>query len=190
MNGGDIYYGEKPWDGSRNLKDLMYPMSNDLDALVQDYKCKIIDIKDLENRQINSLSRDLRQLIYLLKHTYDNTLKDYCTNNPDLKNVSDDVSMAISSISHNKKIKKYIDSNLNKGGVNMESIFRNFENDAIQKGIGIGRAEGVIRLAANGFETRNISRLLDISNKDVEIIINEHKEEIAEIAKNIKLADS
>ncbi len=197
-----IYYGEKPWDGPRSLKDILYPMSDELDAFVQDYKCTIIDIKELQESQVESLSEDLRVLLNLLRHTYNNTLKEYCTGNPELKNVSDDVSVAFSYASHNKKLQKYVDAELKKGGVDMESIFRRFEEDAIQKGknegmsIGWekgklegkleGKAEDVIRLLAHGFEAHNISMLLNIPLKDIDDIIHNNQDEISRITEEIK----
>ncbi len=145
-----LYYGEKPWDGPRSLKEMLYPVAPELEPFIQDYRCTIIDIKDIENGSIDSLSRDVKQLFSLLRHTYDGSLKEYCTDNKELKNVSDDVSIAVSYISKDKNLQKYIESNLGKGGINMESIFRNFKREAVQEGIGIGRAEGLRRGFSRG----------------------------------------
>ncbi len=80
----------------------------------------------------------------------------------------------------------------------MESIFKRFEEDAIQKGIGIGwekgklegkaegKAEDVIRLLAHGFEAHNISMLLNIPIKDIDDIIHNNQKEISKIAREIK----
>lgn len=41
-----LYYGEKPWDGPRTLKDMLFPMPEGFEAAVPDYGMNLLEILD------------------------------------------------------------------------------------------------------------------------------------------------
>ncbi len=149
-----IYYGEKDWDGAKTLKEMMNPLPEPLDALVQDYHCHIIEVRKLSDNKINDLSRELRQLFGMLVHSGDNDFGEYAKKNQDLyNNVSDEVALAMSELSNNNKFKQYINNNTDKGGVNMSSVFfENWERTTFNKGVQQGIQQGIQQGVQQGIQ--------------------------------------
>ncbi len=93
-----LYYGEKPWDGSKSLIELL-DIPEQLQNFVNDYKMNLIEVR---KNQLVFHNVDNRDFFYLLQLLYNETLtahkRKQLAEEYDLKNqVSSTVSIAVAS---------------------------------------------------------------------------------------------
>ena len=62
-----VYYGEKPWDGPRRLKDMMVDMPKWMEKSFSDYSMNLLEIRSSEHAFQNE---DVSRLVYMIQHIY------------------------------------------------------------------------------------------------------------------------
>ncbi|RHO24700.1 hypothetical protein DW212_09000, partial [Eubacterium sp. AM18-10LB-B] len=62
-----VYYGEKPWDGPRRLKDMMVDMPKWMEKSFSDYSMNLLEIRLSEHTFQNE---DVSRLVYMIQHIY------------------------------------------------------------------------------------------------------------------------
>lgn len=74
-----VYYGEKPWDGPKTLKDMVYDMPVEIERVFSDYSMNLIEVRDsgkyiFHNEEVRTafeISKDI------FEGNIDNTVKKY-----------------------------------------------------------------------------------------------------------------
>lgn len=66
-----LYFGEKPWDGPRSLKDMMGWKGEEAESYIQDYKMNLLIPSEMKDAEIETLQSSLREVFYFLKYAGD-----------------------------------------------------------------------------------------------------------------------
>lgn len=138
-----FYTGKKPWDGPRDLFDLLdVPRENKmlLQKYMNNYHIHVIDARHMSDEEINQYSGDLKAFFIMLRDCYDEEM---------LRGViarHRETWYAISDIKGDLRYREYIeavDEETLTGGIDMCETLDFIENRGIEKGIekGIGHGE-------------------------------------------------
>lgn len=101
-----LYWGQEPWDGPRNLKDMIdfgdYP--EELRELIIDYPLHLIEVRQYE--RTSEFKTDLKYVFGFLQHDNDiSALKRYLEENEqELCSLAPDAYDAISAMSHSEEL--------------------------------------------------------------------------------------
>lgn len=177
-----IYFGEVPWNGPRNLKDML-----DLDTLpaqvqklVADYPVNLLEVRRLKH--LEYFKTDIQYVFGLLQNTGNSTkLKQYIDSHREqFENLEEDAYDVISMMSHSKELQLSKNSNRNEnGGINMckaiQDLIAEGVNQGIEQGLenGIALTKKVFRLHSHGLSVEEIAHKCNISAEKVKWILED-----------------
>ncbi len=133
-----FYTGKKPWDGPRDLFDLLKIPEEEkpiLQKYMNNYHIHVIDARHMSDEEINQYSGDLKAFFIMLRDYYDEEM---------LRGViakHKETWYAISTIKGDMRYQEYIeavDEQALTGGIDMCETLDYIENRGIEKGIDKG----------------------------------------------------
>ena len=146
-----VYYGEKPWDGPKSLKDMFIPMPKEISAVVSDYSMNFLQLRDsgkfhFENADVEmvfEISREIFQKNFTaLNRKYQNI------------NIPSELAKVIGAITESEMIieqeKKGENWNMCKA---LEEYLEENMQKGIEKGIEKGSVQTLQKLITKGFLT-------------------------------------
>ena len=140
-----VYYGEKPWDGPRRLKDMMVDMPKWMEKSFSDYSMNLLEIRSSEHAFQNE---DVSRLVYMIQHIYRKQIEEMKKECADVY-VKKDVIKLAGVITENEEIIKYAEEHKEEEALNMCEATKQWEekirNDVINM-MGV-RKEGEENLA-------------------------------------------
>ena len=140
-----VYYGEKPWDGPRRLKDMMMDMPKWMEKSFSDYSMNLLEIRLSEHTFQNE---DVSRLVYMIQHIYRKQIEEMKKECADVY-VKKDVIKLAGVITENEEIIKYAEVHKEEEVLNMCEATKQWEekirNDVINM-MGV-RKEGEENLA-------------------------------------------
>ena len=140
-----IYYGAKPWDGARNLSELMDFSSEEDRKAFNEYRCDLICLNEIDISQYQFTDRDVRDFFLYVSNTYQNG-----GTRPleELKNMNVEAAYTAAAVTGTlQTYGKEIRENMEKGkeSIDMcEAVKRAFEKERSE-----GREEGMETLIVN-----------------------------------------
>lgn len=176
-----IYYGSKPWDGAKNLSELMdFSSERDREAF-NEYHCDLICLNEVDISQYHFMNKDVRDFFLYISTIYRNGGK----RPPEgLRDMDTEVAYTASAITGTlKKYGKIIRENIDKGKERIdmcEAVEKAFE-ETRQEGKDEGLKEGTETLIANFLRKDN-----HVSHAVEMLMVSE--ETVREIAKNKGIA--
>ena len=141
-----VYYGEKPWDGPRRLKDMMVDMPKWMEKSFSDYSMNLLEIRSSEHAFQNE---DVSRLVYMIQHIYRKQIEEMKKECADVY-VKKDVIKLAGVITENEEIIKYAEEHKEEEVLNMCEATKQWEekirNDGFINMMGV-RKEGEENLA-------------------------------------------
>lgn len=156
-----VYFGSKPWDGPRNLRQMldMDGIPSELRNLIVDYPIHVLEVRRFEH--IENFQTDLQIVFGFLQNCEKkDSLKDYVhAHQNQLENLDQEAYDLISVMSHSKELKTIKQKVKTKpGGIDMCQGIKDMIKEGEERGEKRGKEQG-IQLAKNVFrmKAQNIS---------------------------------
>lgn len=142
-----IYYGSKPWDGAKNLSELMEFSSEEDREAFNEYRCELICLNELDVFQYQFMDKDVRDFLLYISNTYRNGGKN-CLE--ELRDMDVEVAYTAAAVTGTlQAFGKEIRENMDKGKERIdmcEAVQKVLEEkrlEGIKEGIKEGREEGL-----------------------------------------------
>lgn len=171
-----IYYGEKPWDGAKSIKEMLY-IPEEFKALVNDYPINLIEVR---KSGLDFQNKDNRDMFRLLEILYDQTLtvkecEEQALLYYEKNQVDSEVLMSVvAAAQYHTPVKNVWNSLLMKEGEEAASMCRVFDaiyDEGVVEGKMRGRAEG----REEGREEGRAEGLRDGQAKQIIRLSRKHK---------------
>lgn len=157
-----VYYGEKPWDGPRSIKEMMVDMPKWMEKSFSDYPMNLLEIRTSEHTFQNE---DVKWLVYMIQHIYQKEIekmKEECKE----VYVAKEVLQLAGEITENKEIIRYVEEHKDKEELNMCEATKQWEekirNEVIdmmgvqKEGEQLSAKEAIERLKIKGEYNKSI----------------------------------
>lgn len=151
-----IYYGEKPWDGPRNLQDML-DIPKELEQYrdkIADYRINLLDIHSMED--LENYSGELKALLGFIKYQNDKTaFADFIRQNHEIyRRLSPETVQAVSVLGNISQLEIFFETEQeDKEELNMCRAFDEMLEDKFQEGIAAGKKAGIKAGIEAGIET-------------------------------------
>ncbi len=162
-----IYWGKKPWDGPKCLKDMMdmeaYP--TELQGMIADYPIHVLEVRKLGDLEV--FHTDVQYVFGFLQHEGSKEeLAAYLEEHEEgFRNLSEDAYDMISVMTHSKELQGYSETGKERGGKDMCQAIK----DMIEDGRTEGREGTIFSLLKKALITVEIAaEELGISVAEVE----------------------
>lgn len=143
-----VYFGKKPWDGPRSLKEMLAidNLPPPLQKFIADYPLHILEVRRFED--FENFHTDFRSICGFLRHAQDaDALSRYITEHKeDFTNLPRDTIQLISQYSNSSELLENIQDDTyqtDEGGVNMCKALDDLMERNLNKGIEIGTERGI-----------------------------------------------
>ena len=155
-----IYFGEEPWDGPKNLKDMLdlETLPPQIRELVADYPVNLLEVRRLPN--LEYFRTDIQYVFGLLQNTGSSRgLQQYVeAHREQFENLEEDAYDVISMMSHSKELKLVKNDNRNeKGGINMCKAIQDLITEGVAQGVAQGVENGTLSAVHALMENMNIT---------------------------------
>ena len=124
-----VYYGEKPWDGPRRLKDMMVDMPKWMEKSFSDYSMNLLEIRSSEHAFRNE---DVSRLVYMIQHIYRKQIEEMKKECADVY-VKKDVIKLAGVITENEEIIRYAEEHKEEEVLNMCEATKQWEEKKNKK---------------------------------------------------------
>ena len=142
-----LYYGEKEWDGSRDLHGILdfQDIPEQIRQYVQNYRIHVIDVRRMERTDL--FQTDLRQVFDLIRFSGNRErLRDLIEQEPACGRLEEDAFDFVSSYVGLRELSKWKEAVREGERFNMKTGFQMYEDEFLERGRAegkeIGRAEG------------------------------------------------
>ena len=142
-----LYYGEKAWDGSRDLHGILdfQDIPEQIRQYVQNYRIHVIDVRRMERTDL--FQTDLRQVFDLIRFSGNRErLRDLIEQEPAYGKLEEDAFDFASSYVGLRELSKWKEAVREGERFNMKTGFQMYEDEFLERGRAegkeIGRAEG------------------------------------------------
>ena len=147
-----IYFGEEPWDGPKNLKDMLdlETLPPQIRELVADYPVNLLEVRRLPH--LEYFRTDIQYVFGLLQNTGSSRgLQQYVeAHREQFENLEEDAYDVISMMSHSKELKLVKNDNRNeKGGINMCKAIQDLITEGVAQCVENGTLSAVHALMEN-----------------------------------------
>lgn len=129
-----LYYSEEPWDGPCSIKDMMVDMKPEFESIFNDYRMKLVQIRDCDKYKFNN--EDVRMVFDITRAIYDEDYENIYREYND-KNISVELLRMISVITESPDLMDIAEGDRNEE-VNMCSALKKLQDESKL----IGREEG------------------------------------------------
>lgn len=131
-----FYYGEKPWDGHKDLHSLLGINREEYALLKQyipNYTINLVDPREIDD--LRCFQTNLQRIFEMIKYRQEpENLRNYILKHEDFfENMDLETSNAMEVFVGAKKILKNVEKN-EKGGINMKNAFEMVYDDGVEKG--------------------------------------------------------
>ncbi len=94
-----LYWGDKPWDGPRSMRDMIAPLLPEFEALIPDYPIVIIEPRALSPKQMNRLHSDLKAVFECMRKSKDrNALRELISQDKRFKDLDSLAALLINTV--------------------------------------------------------------------------------------------
>ena len=142
-----LYYGEKEWDGSRDLHGILdfQDIPEQIRQYVQNYRIHVIDVRRMERTDL--FQTDLRQVFDLIRFSGNRErLRDLIEQEPAYGRLEEDAFDFVSSYVGLRELSRWKEAVREGERFNMKTGFQMYEDEFLERGRAegkeIGRAEG------------------------------------------------
>lgn len=168
-----FYYGEKPWDGHKDLHSLLGIDRKEYSLLRQyipNYTINLVDPQQIDDPKC--FQTNLQRVFEMLKFKQNkNQLKNYINKHEEFfKNVDVETGNAIRVLLGSEKLLQDVKKNDN-GGVNMCKALDDIYQDGVNDGIEQGQLQLIARKLSLGRSTQQIADALEDSVDHIEELI-------------------
>ena len=174
-----IYYGEKAWDAAVCLHDML-DIPDQMKLFVNDYKMLLVEVRKNNLKLHNIDNRDLFNLLDIFLNNNESRVKrrEQALHYAKENQVNKTVVMTVASTANCQL--DYEELNRN-GGKNMYSVFQETWNEGREKGLFVGKIQGMIEMGQeSGISEVEILELLEkklnISEEQAKEYMNRYKE--------------
>ena len=167
-----LYYGEKEWNGPKNLKDMMIPMAPELESVFANYQMNLLQVVNSEqycfqNEQVQDTFEFSRKIFR----------GEFAEIEKSERKVSQEVGILVGLITGYHELVDY--SVERKDGFDMCKAVENFKQLEHQKGredgIKVGIKETIKKFYESGVSAEKIAEAMKMSETEVFQIIQDRK---------------
>lgn len=169
-----LYYGEKPWDGARQLCELMEQKGrpDELNALINDYKIQVLEVRSFEETW--RFKTDLREVFGFIRRAGDKDAEHEFTreNETAFQAIEEDAYDVIAALTSSRELKQIKEQYRSEGGrINMCEAIKGMIEDGRVEGHRKGRQEKA-QTAVRNMYLRGMSckDAADICEEDISLV--------------------
>ena len=173
-----VYFGEEPWDGPKNLKDMLNleVLPQQLREMVADYPVNLLEVRKLQH--LEYFKTDIRYVFGLLQNTGNSKmLKKYVEEHREqFTDLEEDVYDVISMMSHSRELQEIKDKHKTaQGGIDMCKAIKELIAEGVEQGVedGIALTKKVYKLQAEGWSAQKIAQECGITVEKVKWILDD-----------------
>lgn len=166
-----LYFGEKPWDGPRSLKDMMGWKGEEAEPYIQDYKMNLLIPSEIKDAEIETLQSSLREVFYFLKYAGDwKKLEKILDKNERFRSLEKEAAVVISTLTNTEiKIKESEEKQ------DMCEAIEQMKQESMEMGLekGLEKAESkiIINMYRKGYNCMQITDITGVEEEKVREII-------------------
>lgn len=162
-----LYFGEKPWDGPRSLKDMMGWKGEEAESYIQDYKMNLLIPSEMKDAEIETLQSSLREVFYFLKYAGDwKKLEKILDKNERFRSLEKEAAVVISTLTNTDiKIKESEEKQ------DMCEAIEQMKQESMEMGLEKAESKIIINMYRKGYNCMQITDITGVEEEKVREII-------------------
>lgn len=162
-----LYFGEKPWDGPRSLKDMMGWKGEEAESYIQDYKMNLLIPSEMKDAEIETLQSSLREVFYFLKYAGDwKKLEKILDKNERFRSLEKEAAVVISTLTNTEiKIKESEEKQ------DMCEAIEQMKQESMEMGLEKAESKIIINMYRKGYNCMQITDITGVGEEKVREII-------------------
>ena len=162
-----LYFGEKPWDGPRSLKDMMGWKGEEAESNIQDYKMNLLIPSEMKDAEIEKLQSSLREVFYFLKYAGDwKKLEKILDKNERFRSLEKEAAVVISTLTNTEiKIKESEEKQ------DMCEAIEQMKQESMEMGLEKAESKIIINMYRKGYNCMQITDITGVEEEKVREII-------------------
>ena len=162
-----LYFGEKPWDGPRSLKDMMGWKGEEAASSIQDYKMNLLIPSEMKDAEIETLQSSLREVFYFLKYAGDwKKLEKILDKNERFRSLEKEAAVVISTLTNTEiKIKESEEKQ------DMCEAIEQMKQESMEMGLEKAESKIIINMYRKGYNCMQITDITGVEEEKVREII-------------------
>lgn len=162
-----LYFGEKPWDGPRSLKDMMGWKGEEAESYIQDYKMNLLIPSEMKDAEIETLQSSLREVFYFLKYAGDRKkLEKILDKNERFRSLEKEAAVVISTLTNTEiKIKESEEKQ------DMCEAIEQMKQESMEMGLEKAESKIIINMYRKGYNCMQITDITGVGEEKVREII-------------------
>lgn len=140
-----LYYGKKPWDGARELRQMMgeKPLPRPLSRMINNYRIQVLEVRRF--REIERFKTDLYEVIGFIQRAGDKERERTFTEErqSSFASMDEEAYDVITAVTGSEELEAVKEKYREEGGkINMCEAIRGMIEEGKQEGLSLGRREG------------------------------------------------